>query len=285
MAAGLLLPVGVLAGDTAGELVDKATLRRTGAPASVLMAWVFVSMAAVLAIACALTSAGRTVHVTTGIVLAMVAVVAVSYTGNIASYLSLSACDVSLRQPLVGMTPILAAGIGMVLAPRGESAVVVALFLAATVVVWWGTTRRALSRAERAGMYWLAVSVAAFSALPTLYARCLEATDPLMLALVRVLGVLVLTLAVQRPTLTGVPGVRRGAAVSGSLYALSTVAGMSAIESWGVARAMALALLAPVAMLTACRVVLGERPRRGEVVSSLLLAAIATTIVAAVPAA
>lgn len=283
MIAAHALPVvaGSILGDVGGEVVDKGTYRQDSqlTPAALMLPVFGAMMAALTAVAVIVGVLGQLTAATV-LSVPVLAVVAGSFAGNVASYRSLAVNTVSLRTPALGMVPVIAGAIGVVVQPTTGLRTVgtVVLLAVAGVVVWWGTSRRDLATTGRRGLAWLAVCVCCNAAMPALYAVALTELDPVPLALVRVAGVLGLTIATirTRPALTAIT-IGRGTA-SGVLYAISAVAGIYAVHGWGIAGAVAIALATPAATLIASRTVLHETPHPGEIASSLILAIVGVCV-------
>jgi len=125
-------------------------------------------------------------------------------------------------------------------------------------------------------MFYLTIAMVFSALLPSLYKITLAHINAFYIALFRVLIILVLVqvfLPVRKlGSLT--PNKIKYGLLSGFIYAAETVVSLYAIKKLGVVETMTLFLVGPSLMYLSSYFVLREKVRRGEVISSLLLAAV-----------
>lgn len=269
-----LFPLTAIISETAGKTVNKLNFAKNNISAMHLMRLDFVGMGITLLLYVLI--AGRSFPSLSLVAFGlMLLVILVSFISNVCDDTSLKTNDLSLREPLKGFIPILAGLVGYLLFPSERKISLLIAFVLSTVVVYFGTHRRKLNTTQRKGMVLLLICVICEAFLPSIYKQTLQYVSPEFIALFRVAGILLLA-SIFFPIKKHMKSSSKLAygLTSGFIYAIGTVASLYAIQKLGVVQTMLLLLLAPALMYLTSYFILKEKVRRGEVVSSLLLALI-----------
>lgn len=128
-------------------------------------------------------------------------------------------------------------------------------------------------------MFYLLIAVAFYAVLPTLYKLTLVHISPVYVAFFRTAAVfLLMTMFFPVKSWKGFSAKKvTYGMLSGVAYAVGTTAGLYAIKTLGVVLTMVFMLLGPATRYWASHFILKEKVRRGEMISSLLLAVIAVS--------
>lgn len=269
-----LFPLASIISETTAKTVDKVNYTKNHITANHLMRSVFAGMS--LSLLAFVLATGKPVPDFNWIALGLLALIAfISFAGNYLDYLSLKHDDVSLREPLWSFEPILAGLVGYALFPEDRKEIMIPAFLLGIFIVYYGTHRRHLGSLQKKGMTYLLIAVILHSFLPSIYSFVLQYVAPEYITLFRVLVVLLLTWLFM-PVKCRRKTVRKTAygLASGVLYAAASVAGLYAIAHLGVAQTMLLMMLGPSLVYLVSYLVLREKVRTGEIVSSICLVAI-----------
>lgn len=262
-----------IVGESAGKTVDKLNFRRNHVTARQIMLLVFFAMSVSLLLFILLTRQPfpHFTLITLGLVLL---IALVSFGGNVFDFLSLKADDLSLREPLNDFEPIVAGLVGYALFPAERKPGFLLAFLLGAIIVYYGTHRRKLRRLQKQGMFYLLLGVGLYALLPSIYKVTLGYLSPAYIALFRVASVLVLSsLLFPVKNVRGLSSKKLSyGLLSGVVYAISAVAGLFAIRELGVVLTMLLSLLGPFMRYYAGYFILKENVRKGEMISSFLLA-------------
>lgn len=271
-----IFPLIHIVSETTGKTIDKFNFRRNKITSQQLMLLVFIGMAVSIFVYLLLTGLPLPAFTTTSILL-LACIGAISFAANIFDFLSLKENDLSLREPMIGFKPILAGLFGYLVFPEERELSLLIAFALGAFVVHWGTRRRALKKVERKGMAHLMTATIFYALLPSIYNLTLQYVRPEYIAFFRVITILALSLIFFR-TNRRLKGFTKGKVtyglVSGFIYSIGTVASLYAIQGLGVVVSTLLMLLAPALMYLAGYFILKEKVRRGEVISSLILAVI-----------
>ncbi len=271
---GILFALLAIAGENGTTIIDKLNFRRNHISARELMFLVFLGMTLALLVFIVLTRQPFPELSWPALGLLGI-VVLISFAGNAFDYMSLKVDDLSLREPMHGFEPALAGIIGYLIFPAEREPAHLAAFILAGFIVYWGTHRRILSKRQKKGMFFLLLATACYALLPTLFKFTLEYFNPAYLSFFRVAAILLLSAALFRlgQQAYSAKKVSYGLA-SGTVCAVAAVASLYAIDLIGVTLTMLILLLGPAIMYLASYFILKEKVRRGEIVSSGLLALI-----------
>lgn len=269
---GFLFALLAIAGENGTTIIDKLNFRRNGISARELIFLVFFGMTASVLVFIVATGQPFPDLVWPALMLLAVVIV-VSFLGNVFDYLSLKVDDLSLREPMHGFEPALAGLVGYFVFPGERQPVALIAFLLAVFIVYYGTHRRRLYKRQKKGMLYLLLATALYASQPSLYKLTLEYINPAYITLFRVAAILFLSIIFFRlgQQAYSAKKVSYGLA-SGMVCAVGAIAGLYAIDILGVVQTMLLMLLGPAIMYLASYFILHEKVRKGEVVSSALLA-------------
>lgn len=269
---GLLYVLLSIIGESTAKTIDKLNFRRNRIAARQLMLLIFIAMSVSLITFVTLTH--QPFPHFTPIALALVGAIAVvSFASNVFDVLSLKADDLSLREPLCDFEPIVAGLIGYMLFPAQRKPGFLLAFLLGACIVYWGTHRRKLRRLQKKGMTYLLLAICFESMLPSIYNGALHHLAPAYIALFRVTSILVLTSLFFPPKRMRLSSKKLSySLMSGLVYSVGAVASLYAIRELGVVLTMLLLLFGPFLRYMAGYFILKENVRRGEILSSLLLA-------------
>ena len=266
-----LFPLTHAVSESIGKTIDKLNFKRNHIASGHLIWLVFLGMSLSILSYIILTEKPFP-HLSYAGFGLMFLIAIVSFLDNVFDFASLKVNDLSLREPMLDFTPILAGLIGYVLFPSERKSGFLLAFAIGAVVVYFGTHRRKLRITQKKGMFYLFMSVILASLLPILYKWALEHLSPEYLALFTVLSIFILA-SIFLPTnkrLTS-PSKTIYGLLSGCIYAVGTVAGMYAIQKLGVVLSMLLLMLEPALKYLSGYFILREKVRKGEVISSVLL--------------
>ncbi len=266
-----LFPLTHAVSESIGKTIDKLNFRKNNIAARQLIILVFTGMS--ISLLTYILLSGKPFPDFSLAALGLVITVAlVSFIANVFDFASLKVNDLSLREPMLGFVPILAGLVGYVLFPSEREADYLLAFLLGAVAVYFGTHRRKLKKVQRRGMSYLLLGVIFYAFLPTLYKWTLEYISPEYITLFRVVSVLFLTLVFLPPKNWTHPGGKIVyGLLSGVVYSVGTVAGLYAIQKLGVVLSMLLLLVEPALKYSSGYFILGEKVRKGEVISSIAL--------------
>lgn len=212
----------------------------------------------------------------------MALITVVSFGSNVFDYLSLKADDISLREPMDDFEIMVAGLFGYILFPTERKPAFLIVFVLGIFIMYWGTHCRKLRNFQKKGMSFFLLSIILEALLPSIYKITLKHIDPTYIALFRTVAVLVLTSLFfpLKKTLKGISlkKISYGLA-SGVIYAVGTVTSLYAIHLLGVVQTMLILLLGPALRYLAAYFILREKVRKGEMISSLLLAGLALAAV------
>jgi glucose uptake protein GlcU len=262
-------------GESTAKTIDKLNFRRNRIAARQLMLLIFCAMSVSLSLFIFLTRQPFP-HFTLVVLGLAVLIALVSFGSNVFDVLSLKADDLSLREPLCDFEPIAAGLVGYALFPAERRPGFLLAFLLGAIIVYYGTHRRKLRRIQKKGMTYLLLAVCLEALLPSIYNVALGHLSPFYIALLRTTSVLVLSIIFFPPKkiLKFSSKKLSYSTLSGVIYAISAVGSLYAIRELGVVLTMLLMLLGPFLRYLSGYFILKENVRKGEMVSSFLLATV-----------
>lgn len=266
--------------ESTGKTIDKLNFARNRITSIQLMLVIFFAISASLLLFITVTKEPLP-HFSLVSLGLMAMVALVSFGANVFDFVSLRLNDLSLREPLVDFEPIAAGLVGYVLFPAERKTVFLIAFILSAFIVHWGINRRKLRKSQKKGMFYLLLAVGFYAVLPSLYKLTLTHITPVYIAFLRTAAVFLLMtifFPVKSKSWSGfsTKKVTYGL-MSGVTYAIGTVAGLYAIKILGVVLTMVFMLLGPATRYWASHFILKEKVRKGEMISSLLLAVVAVT--------
>lgn len=270
---GLLYLLIAIIGESTAKTIDKLNFRKNRIAARLMMWLIFLTMTAALSLFIWLDRQPFP-HFTL-IALGLVGLIALaSFGSNVFDVLSLKADDLSLREPLLDFEPIVAGLIGYALFPGERKPGFLLAFVLGAVIVYYGTHRRKLRRLQAKGMAYLLLAICFEAMLPSIYKVSLGYLSPVYIAWFRVVSVLVLASIFfpPRTILRASPQKFGYSLLSGLVYTIGAVASIAAISKLGVVLTMLLMLFGPFLRYLSGYFILKENVRKGEMVSSILLA-------------
>jgi len=263
--------------ESIGKTFDKLNFRknRIGVRQNLLLVF---SVMAVSIVAFSLMTRQSWGNISLVTIALLTGIVLLSFIGNIFDELSLEKNDLSLREPLVNFEPILTGLIAYILFPSERKPIYLAIFILGAFIAYWGVHRRKLKKFQSRRMLYLWIAVILYAAVPVLSSQALQYLPPANIALVRVVGILVLLQLLFKPTkrqrdrrLTS--KMKTDGLFAGLVYAIATIANLYAIQKLGLVLTMLFLMLGPTLRYLSGKIVLKEKVRRGEVISSALLVA------------
>lgn len=197
-----------------------------------------------------------------------------SFGGNVFDEISLQKDDLSLREPLVDFEPIATGLLAYLLFPEERKPAILVAFILGALIVRWGVHRRKLRAYQKKGMTYLWIAVALYAIVPILYKQALDYLSPEYIALFRIISIFVLLLLFFRPKRNKklTPSMVKYGVPAGVMYAVGAVVSLYAIQSYGLVLTMLFLMLGPALRYLAGQFILHEKVRKGEVLSSLMLA-------------
>jgi len=264
-----------IVGESGGYIFDRLNFKKGRIKFRPLMFFGFLGMIIFVSLFILLTGRPSPAFSWAGLTL-MCIIITVSFISNIFDYMSLKADDLSIREPLVDFYPILAGLIAYVFYPAEREPIYILSFIAGTLVVWWGIHRIKLGKVQKKGLLYLLIAVSIYSFLPSLYKQALDYISPEYITLFRVSGILVLVSIFlpfkKRKSLT--PKRTFYVALSSMSGSVGVIAGLYAIQAFGVVMTMVFLMLGPAIRYLAGFFILKEKVRRSEVTASLMLSVI-----------
>lgn len=274
----LFYPLAAVLGFAASELTDKYNYTRTRISPNHVMRLVFLGMS--LAIGIYIFTMQIPLPIPSFVAFGLVLlIILVSFVGNISDYLSLRSNDLSLRQPVLGFEPILAALFGQIFFPAERSISFLVAIAASFAIVYLGIYRIRLGKRQRRGLIYLLLAVLLYALLPSIYKLVLPYVSPEWVTLLRVTAILLLAglfLPVKRHKKS--PRKVLLGLVSGVACAAGSIASLYAILLLGVTQTMLLVLLTPAIIYTFAYLFFGEKFHPSEVAASAALAAIVVVV-------
>lgn len=270
-----LFPLAHIVFESIGKIIDKLNFTKNKVGSRQIVLLVFLGMVISLALFIVFTKEQPPAFTYTTLGLIGL-IAAISFIANLLDFASLKRNDLSLREPLLGFEPIIAGLVGYILFPEERHIGYLIAFFLGGLIVYWGTHRRKLRAFQRKGLVLLLFALFLYSLLPSVYNLALEYISPAWISLFRaaaILGLTALFLPMKKMKKISSRQASYGLA-SGLMYAIGTVASLYTIKVFGVVLAMLLLLLGPVLRYLASYFILNENVRKGEVVSSALLAAV-----------
>jgi drug/metabolite transporter (DMT)-like permease len=268
-------------GESVGKTIDKLNFRRNRITFRQYMFLVFLAMS-VSMLAFILLAKEPFPRFTFMPLVLVILIAAFSFGSNVFDCLSLKMDDLSLREPLVDFEPVMAGLIGYVVFPAERKTAFLVAFIIGAFIVRWGIHRRKLRKFQTRGMFYLWIAVILQAILPPLYKEALIYLSPVYIAFFRIVSIFVLT-SIFFPVkkLKGLSTTKvLYSLASGFAYAVGAVASLYAIKVLGVVLTMLFLMLGPSLRYMAGYFILKEKVRKGEVISSTLLAGV--VLVAAV---
>lgn len=274
-----LLPLTAIFGRSIAGTIDKINFRRNIISSNRLMLLVFFSMSLFMLLF--VVSRGQPLPNFSLIAMGlMVLIIIISFSANIFDFRSLKVNDLSSREPVRNLGPVVSGLFGYILFPsEREVGFLVALILSA-LVVYWGSYSQQRQKIKRRGMLYILVAVFLYALLPPLYKFMFEFFTPEYVMLFRVLGVLALSMIFL--SLAELPHFSKNnvslGLLSGVFFSIGGIAALYSIALLGLIITMFFLLLAPALRYSFGFFILKEKIHRREMFSSLLLVIIVSSV-------
>ena len=273
-----LLPLTAIFGTSIAGTIDKIAFRRNVISPNRLMQLVFFSMSLSVILFIVVRGLPFPAFPAIGIGLAS-AIIVTSFFANVCDYRSLKVNDVSSREPVRDLGPVVAGLFGYILFPSEREAGFLIVLILSALVVYWGSYSRHRPKKRERGMLLALLAVILFAVLPPLYKFSLDYFTPEYIHLFRVLGILVLTvifgLFSKRPRFSK-SSVGLGM-LSGVIFTISGIAILYSIAIFGLIVTMFFLLFGPALRYGFGFFILKEKIHKREMLSSLLLVIIVSS--------
>lgn len=261
--------------ESAGKTLDKLNFRRNKIHPrqSLLLAFLVMSLSVISYVA---ITRQPFPQLPLPAIALLIGIALFSFGGNVFDELSLQKDDLSLREPLVDFEPIATGLIAYLLFPEERKPAILIAFILGALIVRWGVHRRKLRVYQKKGMTYLWLAVALYAIVPVFYKEALNYLSPEYIALFRISSIFILLLVFFRPKRNKklTPSMLKYGIPGGVIYAGGAVVSLYAIQSFGLVVTMLFLMLGPALRYLAGQFVLHEKVRRGEVLSSLMLAVV-----------
>jgi len=274
----LFLPIITVVGSAVAGTIDKINFRRNGISPNHLMMLEFFSMS--LSMVLLVVARGLPLPefslIAAGL---MLLVIGISFAANCFDFRSLQVNDISSREPVLDVTPIIAGLFGYILFPSERETGYLIILLLSIVVVYWGSYSTHLRKAQKRGMRFVLGAVVLYAFLPSLYKLMFDYFSPEYILLFRVVGILALSLiflSSAESSHFSRDTVSLGL-LSGVFFTVAGLATLYSIAILGLIVTMFLLLLAPALRYSIGYFILREKIHRREMFSSLLLVIIVSS--------
>jgi len=209
---------------------------------------------------------------TVGIIAFMIAI---SFGQNFFDYVGLHTKNLSLREPISNLEPILASFLAYLLFPSERNVKYIVAIFTGVIILYLGSADRKLKLTFDKGIIYLLLGTVCSAILASVYKFGLETIAPLYLLLFRIIGVLVLTQLFFRPNLRSLKKPQIGlGVVSGLIYIAGNLTRLYSIQHLGLNITILILLLGPVVVYIASAVVIKEKVQPKQIVASAALLAL-----------
>lgn len=268
-----LYPIIAVISETVGYLIDKLAYKQTHISANYIMRLIFLTMCMSLLVYITVAEVPPP-EISLIALLLLLTIAVISFFGNFLDYLSLRTNNLALRQPILGMEPILASFFGQIFfVDERKTSFLIAIILSC-VVMYIGYHKIHVTPRQRKGLRYLVIAIMIYAIGPSMYKITLPYVSPEYITFFRVTFILLLALVFlpvkARETRHAEKKVLLGIG-SGVLYAIGAVAGLYAIDTIGVTQTMLLLALAPAIVYLSARFIFREDVLRREVIVSVCM--------------
>jgi len=202
-------------------------------------------------------------------------VIGVSFGQNLFDYEGLSAKNLSLREPINNMEPILASFLAYILFPSERNSKYIVAIFVGVIILYIGKANKNRKLTLDKGVIYLFLAVIASALLANLYKFGLENISALYLFLFRAVGVLLLVQLFFRVNFKDFTRSQLKLGVgSGLIYIIGNLTRLYSIQYLGLNLTILLLLLGPGVVYMASSLVLKETVQHRQVVTSLALLAV-----------
>jgi drug/metabolite transporter (DMT)-like permease len=206
----------------------------------------------------------------TGILIAFM--VAVSFGQNFFDYVGLSTKNLSFREPINNLQPILASFLAYALFPSERKIKYVIAIFVGVIIMYIGSSDRRFKLALDRGTAYLFLGIVCSSILSNVYKFGLETIPPTYLFLFRAAGVLLLSQLFFKPNLRSLRRNQVALGVgAGIIYVVGNLSQLYSIKYLGLNFTIMILLLGPAIVYLASNLILKEKVQRRQIVTSALL--------------
>ena len=206
--------------------------------------------------------------------------IAISVGQNLFDYVGLSTKNLSLREPITNLEPILASFLAYLLFPSERNIKYIIAILIGVIILYIGNSNRKLKLELDRGIIYLFLGMVCSAAIVSIYKLGLETITPVYLLLFRTSGVLLLTLLFFRPGIKGLKQnqIRLGVG-SGLIYIIGNLSRLYSIQYLGINFTILVLLLGPGLIYIASSLVLKEKVQLKQIVTSTALLIIIISVI------
>jgi glucose uptake protein GlcU len=187
---------------------------------------------------------------------------------------SLKVNDLSSREPVRDLGPIVAGFFGYMIFPSEREAGFLIILILSAAIVYWGSYTKHRRKNRRRGMIAMLLAVVLYAMLPSLYKLSFEFFSPEYILLFRVLGVLALSLifiSLMKKSRLPKNSITLGVS-SGIMFTIAGITTLYSIAVFGLIVTMFFLLLGPALRYAIGYFVLKETAHKREMFASFLLA-------------
>jgi drug/metabolite transporter (DMT)-like permease len=205
---------------------------------------------------------------------------AISFGQNFFDYVGLSTKNLSLREPINNLEPILASFLAYVLFPSERNSKYIIAILIGVAILYVGNSDRKLKLELDRGVVYLFLGTICSAVIVSVYKLGLETITPVYLLLFRTVGVLLLTLLFFRPDIRGLKKnqIKFGVG-SGLIYIVGNLSRLYSIQYLGVNFTILVLLLGPGLIYIGSALVLKEKVQLKQILTSAALLIIIISVI------
>ena len=210
----------------------------------------------------------------------IVLMIAISFGQNFFDYVGLSTKNLSLREPINNLEPILASFLAYILFPSERNIKYIAAIFIGVIILYIGNSNRKLRLTLDKGVVYLFLGMICSAIIVSVYKLGLETLTPVYLLLFRTTGVLLLTLLFFRPNIRSLKKnqIMVGAG-SGLIYIVGNLGRLYSIQYLGVNLTILVLLLGPGLIYIGSSLVLKEKVQLKQVATSIALLIIIISVI------
>jgi drug/metabolite transporter (DMT)-like permease len=207
-----------------------------------------------------------------GLAFLLALVIIISFAQNFFDYVGLSTKNLSLREPISNLQPILAGFLAYLIFPSERNTKYIAAIVLGVIITYLGSSRRKGKFSVDSGVAYLFLGTVCSAILVNIYKLGLETIPALYLFLFRATGVVVLVLLFFKPNFKSIKKnhIKLGVS-SGLIYILGNIGQLYSIQYLGLNLTILLLLLGPGAVYLASSLVLKEKVQYRQIVTSAAL--------------
>jgi uncharacterized membrane protein len=266
-----IYPLLAILGENFGKVTEKLAFKKTNItpPQDIFLSFIIMFVGVLIVI----TTFGHKIpKLSIGLFVLVVVMVIVSYLQNIFEAKGLKAKDLSFREPITDIKPVLISFLAFILFPSEREIKYIIGIILGSIILYFGN--RALKQKLNIdkGTIYTIMAVIFSAILANIYKLGLETIPADFLFLFRTGGILILLLLLGKINFSHLQ--KRGALyalTSGLLYLIGSLASLYSIQYLGLNFTIMLMLLGPVLIYFLSYVVLKEKIPPRRIITSILL--------------